>query len=289
MKNNEYKEYKSGRQAVFDFLSENKYLSFGSIRQKLVKHTAFGDLKDQTIRNYMSAWNIQYSKLGKVPKFHRGLGILESGFDDGLWDKAPNFNWQISHNRNRERLRSKCGISLGWHRNGTVVFRFKGFRPQGHLLTAFIQSFLDVVIASGLNEIEAINYLQALFKEYYRTISFHSTIETGQILPKTKINDFKKSHGIIIKLGDGSHPTAVEIEQTEPFWFNKIEEIIDNLGIQIDSHLNLIKLWREESVENKRALTELIQSLKLNCTITKLASKLFDFFHQIEKGEKTNE
>jgi hypothetical protein len=158
------------------------------------------------------------------------------------------------------------------------------------LLTAFVQSFLDVIIASELKEAEAVNYLHALFKGIYRTSSFHSTIETRQVLPKTKIKDFKKSHGIEIKLGDGSHPTSVEIEQTEPFWFNKIEEVIDKLGTQIDSHLALIKLWRKESVENKRALTELHQNLKLqNSTLTQLTSKLFDFFHRLEKGEQPNE
>jgi hypothetical protein len=77
MKNNEYKEYRSGRQAVFGFLSENKHLSFGSIKQKLVKHTVFGHLQDQTIRNYTSEWRNQYSKSGMVPKFHRGVGILK--------------------------------------------------------------------------------------------------------------------------------------------------------------------------------------------------------------------
>ena len=213
MKNTEYKEYRSGRQAVFDFLSENSHLSFGSIKQKLAKHTAFGHLQNQTIRNYMSEWRNQYSKNGMVPKLHRGFGILESGFDIDLWEKAPIFGWQISLNRNRERLRSKWDISLGWHRNGTVIFRFKGYRPEGHLLTVFVQSFIDVIVSSGKNETEAVNLLQTLFKKKYRTSSFHSTIETGQVLPKTKINDFKKSHGIVIKLGDGSHPTSVEVEQ----------------------------------------------------------------------------
>jgi hypothetical protein len=141
-----------------------------------------------------------------------------------------------------------------------------------------------------LSESEAVNYLYSLFKKKYRTSGFHSTYDTGQFLPKTKIKDFEKSHGVIIKLGDGSHPTSVEIEQTEPFWFFKIEQIVDKLGVQIESHLALVKLWREESVENRRTLTELHQNLKLqNSTITKLASKFFDFFHRFEKGEHPND
>ena len=156
------------------------------------------------------------------------------------------------------------------------------------MLTAFIQSFLEVNITSGLTENEAINYLQTLFKEKYCTTSFHSIIETGQVLPKTKIDYFKKTHGLTIKLGDGSHPTSVEIEQTEPFWFNKIEKIIDKLGIQINSHLDLVKLWREESIENKRVATELKKSIQLQNSTHQLIFKLFDWFHRLEQGENLN-
>ena len=289
MKITEYNEYRSGRQAVFNFLSENKYLTFGTVKQKLVESTSFGGLKDQTIRNYMSEWHNNYSKSGMVPNLHRGFGGLESGFDISLWEKAPEFGWRISQNKNQERLHSESEVSLGWHRNGTVVFRFKGFRPEGHLLNAFVRSFLDVIISTGLSDSEAVNYLQALFKKKYHTTDRHSAFDTGQLLPKIKIRDFKKSHGIVINLGDGSHPSSVEVEQTEPFWFSKIEQIIDKFGLQIDSHLALVNSWREESVENKRVLQELHQNLKLqNSIIIQLTSKLPDVFFQLPKGDQSN-
>jgi len=73
------------------------------------------------------------------------------------------------------------------------------------------------------------------------------------------------------------------------FWFFKIEQVVDKLGVQIESHLALVQSWREESVENKRALQELHQSLKLqNSIITQLTSKIFDFFHRLEKGDQSN-
>ena len=284
----DYNGYRSGRQAVFNFLSENKYLTFSTLKQKLVENTSFGILKDQTIRNYMSEWHSKYSKSGMVPNLHRGFGVLDSGFDISLWDKAPEFGWRISHNKNQERLYSESEVSLGWHRNGTVVFRFKGFRPEGHLLNAFVRSYLNTIISTGLSESEAVNYLHVLFKKKYRPSGFHSTYETGQFLPKTKIKDFKKSHGIIINLGDGSHPTSIEVEQTVPFWFSKIEQVIDKLGVQIDSHLALVDSWHEESVENKQVLQELHQNLKLqNFFIKQLTSMLPDIFCQLQKGDQS--
>lgn len=286
MRYTEYNEYRSGRRAVFKFLDENPYHTFASMKKKLRKETNFGGLKDQTIRNYMSEWRNSYSIFGAVPRLHRGFGVLESGFDIGLWEGAPSFGWLVSRNKNRERLWHESGVSLGWHRNGTVVFRFKGFRPQGHLLGVFVRAFLDVIMSSGKSEHEVVNYLHLLFKEKYRTRGFHSTYETGQPLPKTKVTDFEKSHGLTIKLGDGSHITSIEVEQTEPFWFSKIKSIIDQLGVQIESHVALIKSWKEESEENRRTLHATYRILKQQAEdFAHLMSRLFKFLDRQEKRE----
>jgi hypothetical protein len=43
-----------------------------------------------------------------------------------------------------------------------------------------------------------------------------AVVETGQRLPYLKIDLFKDSNGIIVKLGDKSHPSAVEIDYYIP-------------------------------------------------------------------------
>lgn len=284
IRHTEYNKYRSGRQAVFKFLDENPYYTFASMKKKLRKETNFGSLKDQTIRNYMSEWRNSYSSSGVVPRLHRGFGILESGFDVSLWEGAPSFGWHVSRNKNRERLWRESRVSLGWHRNGTVVFRFKGFRPRGHLLSVFVHAFSKVLLSTGKSEREVLHYLHALFKERYSTRGFHSIYEGWQPLPKIKVTDFEKSHGITIKLGDGSHPTSLEVEQKEPFWFSKIEKIVDRLGVEIDSHLALIKSWHEESVESKRVLYELYLILKQQQeNFNKLTSRFFEFLQRLEK------
>jgi len=259
------------------------------MKKKLRKKTQFGGLKDQTIRNYMSEWRNSYSISGVVPRLHRGFGILESGFDAGLWEGAPSFGWRVSRNKNRERLWRESSVSLGWHRNGTIVFRFKGFKPQGHLLGIFVRAFLDVFTSSGKSEHKVIDYLHLLFKEKYRTRELHSTYETGQPLPKTKVANFEKSHGITIKLGDGSHPTSLEVEQREPFWFSEIEKIVDRLGVEIERHLALIKAWQEESVENRRVLYDLHLSLKQQQKdFNQLTAGFFEFLRRLEKEDDSS-
>lgn len=288
-RHNQYNEYNSGRQTVFKFLAENPHHTFASLRKKLCKETVFGGLKDQTIRNYLSEWRQSYSCFGMVPRLHRGFGVLESGFDVSLWEMAPCLGWRVSRNKNRERLCKESGVSLGWHRNGTVVFRFKGFRPEGHLLGAFVHAFWRVLLSTGKDECEVFDYLHGLFKERYSTRGFHSVYETWQLLPKLTVKDFEKSHGMTIKLGDGSHPTSLEVEQKEPFWFSKIENVVDQLGVEIEGHLALIESWHEESVENKRTLNELCKILKQQQeNVNRLMSRLFEFLHQLEKGDISN-
>lgn len=248
-----YGEYTRGRQAVFKLLDENPLLSFAALRQKLRKANI--TLKNQTIRNYMSQWRL-YSRKGAVPRFHFGLGQLKSTFDACLWEAAPFYGWKVSRNKNRERLWFESNITLGWHRNGTVVFRFRGFKPQGHLLGVFSHAFWRVLLSTWKTEREAADCLQALFKERYRQITRHSTYETGQPLPRTIIRDRENSHGEIIKLGDGSDPTRVEIEEREPFWLSKLDETMDLHVRHLEERVDSLAAEMHKLVSVLRELTQ---------------------------------
>lgn len=259
----QYDEYSSGRDAVFKFMDQNPKATLRSMIEFLCKKTLFGDLKHQTIKNYMSQWRYEYSRNGRVPRLHFGLGRLDSGFDAGLWESAPCYGWKISRNKNRERLWFESGITLCWHGNGSVVFRFKGSMRQGYLLAVFVHAFFGVHLSTGKSEREVVDFLQAIFKERYHQIARHLTYETGQPLPGTVI-DRRSSHGELIKLGDGSHPTKVEIEETdmEPLWARtslaKLSSVTENLAGTVekldgslarnwDSHLKLVKTLTTES------------------------------------------
>lgn len=261
----QYDEYThSGRRAVDQILNENPHLSFAGVKKKL--HEKNIKLENQTVRNYMSRWRL-YSRNGVVPSLHFGLGRLDSGFDVGLWNAAPTFGqWKESRNKNRCRRLFKSGVWLDWHRNGTILFRFRGSMPGGYLLGVFSQAFWDILKFSGKSQAEITEYLRALFKERYRQIKRHSTYETGQPLPKTII-DRKKSHGEIIKLGDGSHPTSLEIEETEPFWVSGLKDAVRQFGENMKSHLDLVRALKEESEKRQGAFERIIgpQKLEQDC------------------------
>lgn len=208
---------------------------------------------------------------------HFGLGRLDSGFDIGLWESAPCYGWKISRNKNCERLWFESGVTLCWHHNGTVLFRFKGSKRQGHLLGIFVRAFFGVHLSSGKSEREVVDFLQALFKERYHQIGRHSTYETGQLLPGTVI-DRRRSHGEVIKLGDGSDPTKVEIEETvmEPLWAKAsldklslateklagtVERVDGSLAKNWDSHLKLVKTLMTESEKRQEAMERFSSTL----------------------------
>jgi len=244
----QYDEYtRSGHKAVEHFLNEEPHLSFKALKEKL--HRANISLKDQTIRNYMTNWRL-YSKNGAVPRLHFGLGLLDSGFDAALWRRALCCGWNESKNRNRERWRAVSGVSLAWSRTGTVRFHFKGSMPENYLLSAFSIAFCDILRTTGKSDREISDYLRTLFKEHYRQVAVHLTYETGQPLPKMTIVD--KGLGETIKLGDSSHPTAVERELTAPFWLSRFTATVDKFGEEIHSHMELIKTWKEENDSQRR-------------------------------------
>lgn len=157
---------------------------------------------------------------------------------------------------------------MGWSRNGTVVFRFKGSMPRSYLLSAFSSGFWDVLRPAWKDESELADYLKKVFEERYRQTGRTSTYETGQPLPRTIIKDRKRSYGELIKLGDGSHPTSLEIEETEPFYasdlrktveklagtidkidgtMGKVDGVLDKFGENVQSHLELINKWKREN------------------------------------------
>jgi hypothetical protein len=270
----QYREYSSGRDAVFRFLDENQGLSPKKLMERLSKETVFGGLNYQTVKNYRAQWRVAYSQDGRVPMHHGGRGFLESGFDASLWDAAPCFGWKVSKNKNRERWRYINGISFGWSRNGTVDIRFRGFVYRGCLLGAFSRAFWDVLRSSGRTEAGLADFLKGLFEANYRQVEESITYDVGQPLPRVVIRDRERSHGEVFKLGDGSHPTSLEVECKVPFWALGFERLLANMELELkqslcqatsdfkataavfaenmEKHLTVIDVFKKESEERQK-------------------------------------
>jgi hypothetical protein len=275
----QYNEYtRSGSEAVKHFLNEEPLLGFKALKEKLRKANV--KLEDQTIRNYMSKWRL-YSRNEVVSRLqHFGFGRLDSGFPAELWEVAPSYGWVVGKNRNRRRFRRKSGITLSWDRNGTVLFRFKGYRLEADLLSAFSHSFWHVILSTGRPESETADYLRALFKERYREGPHHEVYETGQLLPKKTIVD--PALGEKIKLGDYTHPTALERELHRPWWVkdlvggvDKLNEAAEKLSEGTEKLNQAVERIDGSLRENYRSHIELVDKL------TKESEKRQEAFEQI--------
>jgi len=65
----------------------------------------------------------------------------------------------------------------------------------------------------------------------------HYVFATGQRLPRLTIDLFAKSNGVIIKVGDRSHPHAVEVVACYPDWGERCEAAVQRF-IQVLENLS---------------------------------------------------
>ena len=114
------------------------------------------------------------------------------------------FGWVLSKARNRF-LVWKCRLGrVVWFESGTVTLHVR--RP-GNLGKAK-QLFCDAFVNTGLlTDMKLLNPVL----ERIRPKSGHFPYSAGERLPYMVIRDFEESHGIVIKVGDRTHPDAVEV------------------------------------------------------------------------------
>jgi hypothetical protein len=58
----------------------------------------------------------------------------------------------------------------------------------------------------------------------------HYVFPLGQRLPKLTIDLFQKSNGIIIKVGDNTHPDSLEVIACYPDWAERNERMFEQLN-----------------------------------------------------------
>jgi hypothetical protein len=58
----------------------------------------------------------------------------------------------------------------------------------------------------------------------------HYVFETEQQLPRLAIDLFSRSNGVVVKVGDTSHPNAVEVIACYPDWAERNERVFEEIG-----------------------------------------------------------
>lgn len=147
--------------------------------------------------------------------------------------------------------------TVHWYKSGKVLLYLRGQVQLARVKELFSEAF------SFLPDEILNRYLDLPL----RTESRHMVFEIGKELPKFDIRFYEKSHGMRIFV-DGSHPTSVEVSETEPFWLSSLENVTAKLADEIDEHLALIRDYREEAKARR--------SDSLYGDIKKLCLKVFD-------------
>jgi len=200
---NSYPSYPvSIRKQVCKLLDENQLLT-AKMLSALLK-LPYKKYK-QTLTNYRNFWkyNHENERGSKCSSFHcyKAVVVLKP---EEQPKREPIGKWVVSRARNKFFVwRGKLGRVV-WFGTGRVLLFVK--RP-GNLGKAK-QLFCDAFVGEGL--ITDLKVLNAVM-ERVRPRSCHFPYETSERLPKFEIRDFVESHGVLIKVGDRSHPNAVEV------------------------------------------------------------------------------
>lgn len=151
---------------------------------------------------------------------------MPSGLDRS---KAVDQGWLASRARNRWLL-WKDGLGrLQWFETGRVNLYVHGPANFGKAYQLVCNGFSFTCLITDLRALE-----RALSSIRFK--SAHYVFNTDQRLPRLVINLFAKSNGVIVKVGDTSHPKGVEVVASYPDWgernesaFAEIRDLLKNV------------------------------------------------------------
>jgi len=135
-------------------------------------------------------------------------------------EEALNVGWRSSKNRNGVLVFEGSTGAVHWYKGGKVMMYLKHGLTVGHAKGLFAEAFGSIV-----SDV----YLLRLLDASMRTTEKHHVFEVcknGERLPPFKIERFKNSHGLTIYT-DGSHPSSIEVKETEPSWLQRLEHAVE--------------------------------------------------------------
>lgn len=216
--NSEISYISSIRQQVFNALKKNPLLTCKSLCKLM-------DLDYKRHRQYVynlqSEWRSNYkNSLGlKRLNFHNWHGkvFAPEGLDR---EAAVVGGWIRTRARNRYLMWKDSELGrLEWFETGTI--KVVVYKPvnKGKMLQLLANAFLKTGLIFDLR----------VFEAFARTVKLKGAsvvFETHERLPYMKIELFRESNGIVIRLGDRSHPTAVEVDFCLPDWVERNEGLL---------------------------------------------------------------
>ena len=212
----------SVRQQVFEILNKNPLLTAKPLCKLL-------GLDYKTHGNYVKylrfQWKREYqNEQGSKCSLHgwRGWCFVPGGLG-GIRSHAVDVGWVETKARNRWLLWKDRLGRLQWFETGRVNLYVRKPANLGKAYQLVCNGFSFTGLVTDIKVLEKI-LASVRFK------GAHYVFPTGQRLPRLTIDLFAKSNGVIIKVGDRSHPHAVEVIACYPDWAERNERLLEQLN-----------------------------------------------------------
>jgi hypothetical protein len=207
------------RQVVFGLLQKDPLLTARDMCRELsLPYGKYGAY----VNNCKSFWKSNCrNERGSKCSIHacRGWCYAPDGVDRA---RALGVGWIPSRARNRWLLWKDRLGRLQWFETGRVNLYVRKPANLGKAKQLVCNGFSFTGLITDLKVLERI--LKGI-----RFKGAHYVFETGHRMPKLVIDQFTKSNGVSVEVGDASHPNAVEIVTCYPDWAERNERMLEEI------------------------------------------------------------
>jgi hypothetical protein len=177
-----------------------------------------------TVSTYKKQWKREYkNRLGlKCLKFHAARGWV---YALRMVDRelALERGWKATRARNRmivwDRDRLKLG-RLEWFGTGRINIWVRKPATWGKVKQLLSNAF-------SWNRLIDDPQIFDMWANTARFKGAHAVYDYGERVPYARVDFLKEALGVVVKTGDVSHPTALEIEFVYPDWAERIEKRLE--------------------------------------------------------------
>jgi len=211
------------KSAVFKLLNKNPLLTAQPICKIL--GLSYDDYR-MYVSKLRSVWrSLPRNEHGSKCSTHgwRGWCYMPGEVAAGIRTRAVEVGWIETRARNRWLLWKDRLGRLQWFETGRVNLYVRKPANLGKAYQLVCNGFSFTGLVTDIKVLE-----QVLASVRFK--GAHYVFPTGQRLPRLTIDLFAKSNGVIIKVGDRSHPHAVEVIACYPDWAERNERLFEQLN-----------------------------------------------------------
>lgn len=175
----------------------------------------------------------------KCLKFHnvRGWVYALKLLDREKAKRLQDYGWRETRAKNHMLVFNDPGGygRLEWHVTGRINIWIRKPANWGKVKQLLAGAFFSTGLISDIQVFD-------LWANSVRFKGAHIEHDTGERLPYARIDFLKDSLGVIVKTGDVTHPTCVEIEFVYPDWAERNERILEQNKKALESNSKIIEI-----------------------------------------------